>query len=374
MNSPVLADSPPLSEPPLDLQDDEFNRRSILIGIACTLLFHLLVFLFSPEFDFRHFSGVHTGIHVVSANKGKTFDFELAQAAVEPPKRPLNFIETNTAAPENTPDKTDFFSSRNQQSAQEKAAEKLDPLNRPSVQGQDKIKNDTAIVTGDMAKPQAGAPRVPDAQQQDASNQAEQHARQAQVPLSGTEKYEGKSEDGIAANVFKGKQPTTHADQAVEGAPDATTPDGAALNVPHLSKQAPKERPRLASTSLNRNSILTTRVEGTRNMGVQASDAFKTEYGEYLNELIEIVQTSWYGILDESRVMPPHGSHVVITFTLNSKGETDIIKVEDTDAGKQGVWFCQSAIQLRQPYRKWTDQMITLLGDQQTLTFAFYYQ
>jgi hypothetical protein len=82
----------------------------------------------------------------------------------------------------------------------------------------------------------------------------------------------------------------------------------------------------------------------------------------------------WYRILEESRVSPPHGSHVTITFKINSKGETDIIKVEDADSGKQGVWSCQNAIQARQPYRKWSDQMIAVLGDDQTLTFGFYYQ
>ena len=67
-------------------------------------------------------------------------------------------------------------------------------------------------------------------------------------------------------------------------------------------------------------------------------------------------------------------SHVVITFKINSKGETDIVKIEDADAGKQGVFSCQSAIQARQPYRKWSEQMIAVLGDEQELTFSFYYQ
>jgi hypothetical protein len=103
-------------------------------------------------------------------------------------------------------------------------------------------------------------------------------------------------------------------------------------------------------------------------------DARWSEYGEYMQELIEIIQTQWYHILEESRVSPPRGTHVIIKFKINSNGETDIVKVEDFDAGKQGVFSCQTAIQARQPYRKWTDQMIALLGEEQTLDFAFYYQ
>jgi hypothetical protein len=357
----------------MDLEEDDNTSRSILIGIVCTLLFHLLLVIFSPQFSLNRFSGVHSGIHVTSANKGKTFDFELAQPQKEE-RNQMNFVETNSAAPENTPDKTNNFSNRNQQAAQEVAAKEMDALHRASVKGQDKIQNDSAIVSGDMAKPQSGSPPVPNAEKSDATTTAEQKARAEQVPLSGFEKIEGKSEDGIAMNVSKSKSPTTHADQAVEGAHDGTQTDSGLLNVPNVSKAHPKERPRLASTSLNRSSILTNRAAGTANIGISASDAFKSEYGEYLNELIEIVQVSWWNRIEESRVSPPHGSHVVITFKINSKGETVIVKVEDADAGKQGVWLCQSAIQDPQPYRKWTEQMITLLGDEQTLTFAFYYQ
>ena len=133
----------------------------------------------------------------------------------------------------------------------------------------------------------------------------------------------------------------------------------------------PKARPRLTAP---RTTILSNRVTGVSNLGILGMDARWSEYGEYMQELVEIVQTQWYRILQESRVSPPRGSHVIITFKINSLGETDIVKVEDSDAGKQGVFSCQYAIQARQPYRTWTEQMITVLGEEQTLTFAFYYQ
>ena len=86
------------------------------------------------------------------------------------------------------------------------------------------------------------------------------------------------------------------------------------------------------------------------------------------------MQTQWYRILEESRVSPPRGSHVTITFKINSRGETEIVKVEDQDSGKQGVFSCQNAITYPQPYRKWTDQMIAVLGEEQQITIGFYYQ
>ncbi len=372
---PVPASTSILPPPPADVPERDTADRSIAIGVICTLLFHLLLVWFSPQFAFNKFSGVHSGISVTSANRGKTFDFQLDPGAVpkQPEKDPFRFVETNSAAPENIPDKTSNFSNRNQQSAQEVAAKEKDPENRPTVKGQDEIKSDT-IVSGNMAPPQASAPPAPDKAKDDAQDRAEQKARAEQVPLNGFEKSEGKSEDGIATNIAKSKSPTNNADKAEEGAKDATDPTGGLVAVNSTIHAQPRERPRLSSTSLNRSSPLTNRAAGVTNIGIVGMDARWSEYGDYLNRLIETVQAQWYKILEDSRVSPPRGSHVVVTFRINSQGETEIVKVEDADAGRQGVFSCQNAITYPQPYGKWSDAMIAVLGDSQELTFSFYYQ
>ncbi|SDS58248.1 hypothetical protein [Opitutus sp. GAS368] len=359
-----------------DAPEKDRADYSIAIGLAATLLFHLLLVWVAPEFDFMKFSGVHGGISVTSANKGKTFDFQLAPDAFPKPKErdPAQFVETNSAAPENTPDKTNNFSNRNQQSAQEVAAKELDPEHRPTTKGDDKFKDSSAIVSGDMAPPQLAPAPTPEVTKDEAQARTEQKARLEQVPLEGFDKTEGKSEDGIATNIAKSKSLTTNADQLAEGAKDAKDPTGGLVAVTQSAKQQPKERPRLSSVSLNRQSPIANHIAGVANMGIIGMDARWSEYGEYLNELIEIVQAQWYSILRESRVSPPRGSHVIVTFRINSKGETEITKVEDADAGKQGVFSCQNAITYPQPYRKWSDAMIAVLGDSQELTFSFYYQ
>ena len=351
--------------------DDDYTRRSIGIGIACTVLFHLLLLWLSPNFGFNRFSGVHSGIAVVKPNQGKSFDFQLQPPEEPPAPDPFKFVETNPDAPENTPDKTANISNRNQQSAQKEAAKEKDPENRPSIRGQETIKSDS-IVTGDLSKPQQGAAAQPEVTKTDSDKQQEEmKARAEQTPLSGFEKSEGKSEDGIATNISKATTPSTHADELVEGAHDAKDPTGGLVAVEQTSKAQPKARPRLTAA---RSTILTNRATGTTNVGILGIDARWSEYGEYMQELLEIVQTQWYKILQESRVSPPRGSHVVITFKINYKGETDIVKVEDSDAGKQGVFSCQNAITDRQPYRKWTEQMISVLGEEQQITLSFYYQ
>lgn len=351
--------------------EKDATDRSIIIGLICTALFHLLLVWFSPEFAFENFSGVHSGISVTNTNRSKSFDFELAEPLVPPEeKEPFRFVETNPDAPENTPDDTVNFSNRNQQSAQPDPVKELDAENRPSIKGQEEIQNSSSIVSGDMAPPQLGAAPTPENARDDARDQREQLARAAQIPLAGIEKTEGLSDDGIATNISTLPAPGTPAKQAVDGAPDATDSEGALVALPEMSRAQPRTRPRLTQP---RPAILSNRVTGVSNMGILGMDARWSEYGEYLQQVIEIVQAKWYGILGESQVAPPRGSHVAVTFKINAKGETQIVKVEDTDSGRQGVFSCQNAITYPQPYRKWTDQMIAVLGDSQELTFVFYY-
>jgi hypothetical protein len=353
--------------------EQEPSDRSILIGIVGTVLFHLLLAVLSPRFAFDSFSGVHTGIHVANPDRGRTFDFELADTVpAEEERDPFRFVETNPDAPENEPDKTENFSNRNQQSAQLEAPKELDPLRRPTIaDGQDKIQNDMAIVTGDMAEPQLGNAARPEREQTAEVDQEEQRLRMLQTPDAGHEKVTGDDPEGIASNVSTSKTASTHADQEVEGAADARNPDGGLVAVNAASRAQPKARPRLTAP---RTTILTNRAAGVANIGITGMDARWSEYGEYLQEFIEIVQASWYRILAESRVSPPRGSMVAVTFKIKANGETEMVKVEDEGAGRQAVFSCQSAIEARQPYRKWSEPMIAVLGEEQTLTFRFYHQ
>ncbi len=352
--------------------DEDKRERAVAIGLFCTIVFHVLLFLLGPFLGIDKFTGDHSNLAAIAARKNKTFDFQLENPPAPPKPDPFKFVETNPEAPENEPDKTNAFSNRNQQSAQKEAAKEKDPENRPSVKGQDEIKNDSAIVSGQHSKPQDGAAAAPNTAQTPVNEQQQQVARAEQVPLSGFDKTEGKSPDGVATNVAKeNKSQTNNAQDLIEGAKDGKAPDGTVVNsTAQTTKQVPKARPRLTQARQN---ILQNRTAGTSNIGIMASDALRSEYGEYLQELIEIVQAQWYSILENSKISPKSGTHVFVVFRLNSKGEVTIQSVEET-AGKPGAYACQSAITDRQPYRKWTDQMIAVLGDEQSIGFNFYYQ
>src|SRR4051812_38178390 len=63
------------------------------------------------------------------------------------------------------------------------------------------------------------------------------------------------------------------------------------------------------------------------NIRVLGFDARWSEFGPYMQVFLDTVQAQWYKILAESLIAPKRGSHVVITFKLNSEGQTAIVKV-----------------------------------------------
>lgn len=348
----------------------ERESRSVGIGVACTILFHVLLLCLAPFFPAERITGVSGELGKFDrANPAKDFDLELADAP-ETRRDPFRFVETNPDAPENEPDRTANFSNRNQQSAQAEKPAELDPENRPSVKGRDDIQNDSAIVSGDLARPQDGAAVTATAQATEALRaQASEQARAEQVPLSGQEKFTGTSAEGVGSNVSQSKSASNDSEQFVEGARDGRGATGGLTQADSSDRPTPRPRPRLAQA---RPSPLQNRIAGTSNIGILGIDARWSEYGDYMQEFIEIVQTTWWSILAESRVAPKSGSSVIVTFTLNSAGEVSIVSVEET-AGKAGAYTCTNAITSRQPYRRWTEQMIAVLGDSQSMTFRFYF-
>lgn len=349
------------------------ENRSIEIGIACTLLFHFLLMVVAPQFPAGSLSGVPISGAPVKKPGSQDFDIQLVPDLAPPPAKidPFRYVETNPDAPENAPDQATNFSNRDQQLAQEVAATEIDPENRPTVRGQDKIRNDTAIVSGDSAQPQDGTPVMALAEQslQQIEAQAAMLARREEVPLAGIEKYLGDAPEGVGANISDAKKPTTNSEQANEGAPTATAIEGGITAAVERPRQVPRDRPRLTQA---RNTILTDRVTGTTNIGIASIPAFKTEFGQYLNELVGIVEAHWNKILNELSVAPQPGTHALVTFTINAEGMTKVVAVEDS-CGRAGTYACLNAIEGRQPFRKWTPRMIEVLGTEQTLRFSFHY-
>lgn len=346
--------------------------------MACTVLFHLFLLLLAPLLPTERLAGGGAPFPASSgADRARDFNIELAPApaAEQAAPPPANFVETNPDAPENTPDRTASFSNRNQQSGQLEKPTEVDPENRPSVQGRDDVQGG-AIVSGNRAPPAPGAPVVPlqQALEEMVPRDAReaQQARAEQVPLAGAEKLAGDSPDGVGSNVSAEKAPSTGADEFVAGVAASPNREGGAVEQRPGPRTQPRERPRLASASTARSSPLQNRLAGTLNIRALGIDARWNEFGQYMAELIESVDAEFQTITSGYRGHIPSGTRVIVTFSLNSDGEVKVTQIEET-AGRVAVSQCQAAITNRMPYKKWSQAMVDVLGDQQTVTFGFYY-
>jgi hypothetical protein len=137
-----------------------------------------------------------------------------------------------------------------------------------------------------------------------------------------------------------------------------------------------KPMPRATITRNVRPAIFQENKMGTMNIGLAAYDARWSNYGQYLQKLIEAVQLRWDDLISSSKHYPQQGSTVMVTFQLVSTGKVEAIVKVDGTADKLATSWCVSAISPNEgfTYGPWTDDMVAVLGTSQELTFNFLYR
>ena len=348
------------------------ESRATAIGVTGVLLIHLLLWLISPHI--LRLDHVPSGARPHSAAREFNIEIDpetLTKAQQKQPD-PTRFVETNPDAPENIPDKTTNFAAQNQQAAQEKP----DPdgkSDRAATEGK-KDFDSNQIVSGRLVQPtermEPPAPQViaPVAEAPVATPRAEQN------PLAGPEKVEGDNKDGFGSNLSKILENTRDVRERIEGAKDVPIVDGATSMQPAIDPRRPRPRPQVVRQQQVRPAILAERTAGTKNVGISGIDARWSNYGAYLQRMVDTVQIQWERLIIQMSAMPAGGSTVSVKFVMNDEGQISQIVNVDSTASETGSRACVSAITDRAPYGPWTDDMKAVLGSQQEMTFTFYYQ
>ena len=347
---------------------EEPESRSILIGIVGTILVHLLLLLVGPTLLRNDKAGLAVRPHA----RPQQFNIQLAPDMYKPPPKPrtqMKFVETNPDAPDNTPDQTNNFAARNQQVAQEKPTPN-GKSERPAMEGQKEI-HSTQIVDGRLEKPQeqVPAPMTPVAPTESKLTAP----REEQVPLTGFDKKTGTS-DGFGSNIANPADAPKDIPNKVDGLKNVPLIEGATDMQPAIDPHHPRARPQVVKTMQTRPAIFEENKIGTANVGIRGINANWSHYGEYLKKLTEVVQMQFDKLNDESRGTPPVGTTVTVKFSLNSEGKVTIINVDSSKGTEQAARISVSSIAIPSPYGPWTDDMKALLGDQDEMTFDFYYR
>lgn len=348
--------------PPLFRNPD---TRSVEIGVAGTILVHLLVLLFAPRI-------LQSGAAHVARRPTIPKEFKIDMAPPPPPllpPQPKKFVEANPNANHNIPDRTNNIAAQNQRVAQPKP-NPTGKSDMPSLEGRKDIQS-TQIVTGTLSKPVRTVPIVPPAPPSP-PKPTMVTPRPQQNPLSGFDKNIGDNPNGFGSNASNAPDNMKPDADKVTGAKDATPVQNATATTPQIDPRHPMARPTLEQQHV-RPAIFAENKVGTANIGPIALDARWDSYAEYIQRLIETVQREWDNILSGD-THPPAGTTVMVKFVLTSDGKiSQIIDVNSTST-EQGRQACLAAITNPSPYGKWTNEMISVLGNEQELTFMFYYQ
>ena len=191
--------------PLIALSDRKRTRQSIMVGVAGTILFHLLLLFGVPA----SFFVLKTG---EASSPNRDFQIELMPDEPVVPPDDMKFVETNPSAPSNKPDDTENFSARDQQAANLEEAKKLSDDHTPQVEGTEL--ESKKIITGDENPPE---PTAPPQEEQQPTEPVEPSNPSERNPLPGIEVATGDDEAGAGSAIAERTPDPTDVPEKVEG-------------------------------------------------------------------------------------------------------------------------------------------------------------
>ncbi|MDQ8203159.1 hypothetical protein [Pelagicoccus sp. SDUM812003] len=361
---------------------------SILVGVLGALLLHLLGWWWIPQDMFRS---------EPSEVKNRFRDFSIV---LEDPVEEEEFVytQTNPDVPDNEPDETNRISARNQQAANPEEVEELDPDALPASESERNIETQQ-FLSGEL-EPELAAPPPTGERQEDNQEQTEssqpapllqltkrsEGALKKEIPIQGTREEE-LGDEGILDFLEREETPTNVTDflegEAMEGEEGKNdTPEELAEDSPMSAPSpalvtsadgvpSPRARPKLPRVPSGpvRNS-----TAGVAATGQLAADAKASKFGEYMERVIEAVKINWDNLANRSS-HKERNSMVRVRFVIDRYGYvSDMEILEGTTSKAIGIYMCREAIERGAPYGDWPAELIELFGDDEDLTFQFFYQ
>lgn len=358
------------------------ERRPVVVGIIGTILLHLLLVALAPFIKPGLTPPLKTAEGDVTL-KEQEFNISLNPDDLGPKPRP-EFVEVNPDAPEIQPEKTNQTGAKDQKVAQPDPGK--DETEKPKTEG--KLDQSTAIVSGERAEPMNtpppgnGGQGQSEAEMQAAMVAGDAKVRQAETPLPGFEKITGDNPDGVGTSFgddpntakkdvekkIEGQQKDTGETAEPQVVVNATVPATSAAP----GRPGPRPRPKVPNT---RPAVLANQPMSTSNYGtIRGVNSRISEYGDYMQKFIEIVDLQWNRLLSQSKVSPPRPSQVTVKFRLGKDGQIwEVLEVIE-GGDKPSTYMCIDAIRTPAPYEKWPDDMVAIFGDSDVITFVFYYQ
>jgi len=357
---------------------DEFRAghwRTACFAFGITLLVHLTIVFVLPT----RILPVERAAQ--AADEAVVYEIDL----VEPQGQ--RYVEANPEAPENVPDRTEQYSFRDQQAADQNPL--TDSLNRPTVDGEEEA---LKIVQGQLeeskplpqgvysptAKPGEGEgteggklgsesqPVVTQVQPLPAPDFIQQKPVTQEGPGSAVEIT------GEAQEVFE--QPDPDAPINVYRPPTQAQPEiqvGDGAGGASVARPMPRARPRLDPELIT--GPLLKSQGSARLRGNLAIDATFSEFGEYEQQFYAAIQAGWYQEIEFFQPIDT-ATRVHVQFRIKADGTVDKVEAVQSTASKIATVICETAIAKRSPFRPWTREMIKVFGTERILNVVFNYR
>lgn len=367
------------SSPNLFSADAPESRWATLVAILATLLVHVAAVLVVPA----EFMSINHADSKDDAGADEVYEISL----VEGPEQ-LRFVEASPEAPENEPDRTDQYSYRAQQAADESPLQ--DALNQPHVEGEE---DSQKILQGSLEQVPPVEPGIYAPVAQPGEGEGDQGGKLGQPqelavprpsqPLPApdfiqqdpvAEEGPGSRSDlvGPAQEVFEKPDPEAPIDvyRPQPVAEQAQAVGDGAGGAPE-AKPTPRARPRLAPELIT-GPLMRSQGSASRR-GSVAIDASFSEFGEYEQQFYAAIQTGWYQEIEFFQPIDT-ATRVQVRFTIHADGRVEDVKAVQTTASEIATFICETAITKRSPFRPWTKEMVQVFGQQRTLNVVFYYR
>lgn len=299
--------------------DDSIDYRSAALAAAVSLGLHLLLIWLMPQ-------TFHQAVVVL-----RPVEVLTAPVVIDERRLPLSmrFAEANNAANQAVPKAAEFFAARNQTAAQPVPEKNPTRSSLPKSAGK-----------SDQVKVAQAVPR---------SIEESQAAPAAAPSVAMAPKPAGPS-------AGPGERTDAPPKAATEAAPAPANP----------------ERPR-ARVPSGTSGLLLRNAVGVNSAGMLSVNCRFSNYGDYVQRMLEAVQSSWWSTIQRSRFETVTQGSVVVSFRLHRDGTVTEAQILSSDVPRIMALACKDAVMAPAPYDAWRADMVAQFGEQDTVTIHFFY-
>ena len=274
----------------------------------------------------------------------------------------LRYVQASKNAPTNTPDKSRFFSFRDQQAAQPEKTSKSSGSLAPMSVGRDQIMGISEI--SDLHKTvSADVPESGDSRKQNLK-------KASPIPKAPPNTGRTHHGDGVESTTMDSRNSIL--DLRINHPEQISSSNNFNKSIGALTKH--KSRPKL-STEL----ISSARMKHTQNAprkGKMAIECRLHPFGIYVQKMLKSIEQQWLLLLSTSygyiRKMPTPQTFVY-RFELNSNGKITDLKLDNHPLEELLAELCRQAIASRAPFGEWSKEMIQDFGHTDQVTIKFEY-